>query len=199
MPKTSSTYQPIFLAQGNPENSVELLSSVSQLLALPRSAPTLHLIQVFLCLPGLCSRRYMAIEWWIFKTVEITSHAGKFLYQGHLFLPRGSFILIAILSLYTIISSRPKEMVDLGSNAARHFLFASCWALLVCHFLRPGAFLTWAVATILAIFPATKSVVSDGVSKSWNIFICHQFPEALRVKIQFLRVTVFLFLSWPAS
>ena len=130
MPRTSSTYQPIFLAQGNPKNSVELLSGVPQLLALPGSAPALDLIQVFLCLPGLCSRRYMAIKWWIFKTVEITSHAGKFLYQGHLFLPRGSFILIAILSLYTIISSRPKEMVDLGSNAARHFLFASCWALL---------------------------------------------------------------------
>ena len=62
MPKTSSTYQPIFLAQGNPENSVELLSGVSQLLALPRSAPTLNLIQVFLCLPWLCSRRNMAIK-----------------------------------------------------------------------------------------------------------------------------------------
>ena len=62
MPKTSSTYQPIFLAQGNPENSVELLSGVSQLLALPGSAPTLDLIQVVLCLPGLCFWRCMAIK-----------------------------------------------------------------------------------------------------------------------------------------
>ena len=93
MPKTSYTYQPIFLAQGNPENSVELLSGVPQLLALPGSAPTLNLIQVFWGLPGLCSRRYMAIKQVIVKTVEIISHAGKFLYQQHLFLPRGSFIL----------------------------------------------------------------------------------------------------------
>ena len=93
MPKTSSTHQPIFLAQGNPENSVELLSGVSQLLALPGSAPTLDLIQLLLCLPGLCSWRYMAVKQGIVKIVEITSHAGKFLYQRRLFLPRGSFIL----------------------------------------------------------------------------------------------------------
>ena len=130
----------------------------------------------------------------VIKQVEITSHAGEFFNQRHLFLPRGSFILNPTEpNPYTIIFSWPKEIVDPGSRAPRHFLFASCWALIICHFLRPGAFLTWAVATILAIFPATKSVVSDGVSKSWNIFIVHQFPEALKMKYQFYQVKVFLF------
>ena len=132
----------------------------------------------------------------VIKQVEITSHAGEFFNQRHLFLPRGSFILNPTEpNPYTIIFSWPKEIVDPGSRAPRHFLFASCWALLICHFLRPGAFLTWAVATILAIFPATKSVVSDGVSKSWNIFIFHQFFEPFTSKISVFSSNSFSFLA----